>query len=247
MRRAILTDIHGNREALAAVLADCAARALTEFVVLGDLVGYGPDPAWVVERVAAMAEAGATVIRGNHDEAAGASAEAMRPAARAAIDWTRNRIGPAHLHFLGGLPMQVRLGATLCVHASANQPQDWCYINSTAAAAAAIRAAGDARLVLCGHTHVPALYSADPRGMVAPHPVRAGAPVPLIASRRWLAVVGAVGQPRDGNPAAAWAILDEAARTLEFRRTPYDAGATVAKLRAAGLPESLATRLLRGE
>jgi diadenosine tetraphosphatase ApaH/serine/threonine PP2A family protein phosphatase len=246
MRRAVLSDIHGNREALSAVLADCAARGLTDFLVLGDLVGYGPDPAFAVETVAGLAARGAAVVRGNHDEAACARAEGMRPAARVALDWTRERIGPDHLRFLAGLPMQARLGTVLCVHASAHAPQDWCYITSTAAAAASIRA-GEARLVLAGHTHVPALYSADPRGVVQPHPVRAGAPVPLLASRRWLAVVGAVGQPRDGNPAAAWAILDEAAGTLEFRRTPYDAAATVAKLRAAGLPESLATRLLRGE
>ncbi len=134
------------------------------------------------------------------------------------------------------------LGDVLFVHASANDPADWIYVTGESSAMPSFRVS-QARVILVGHRHVPALYSCDAAGRVKAQKVPAGQPAPLIRSRRWLAVVGAVGQPRDGVAQAAYAILDTDTNELTFRRVAYDVQKTVAKLRAEGLPESLAMRL----
>jgi diadenosine tetraphosphatase ApaH/serine/threonine PP2A family protein phosphatase len=246
MRLAILSDIHGNREALSAVLADQAARGCDGMVILGDIVGYGPDPEWCCDRVMALAQAGAVVLKGNHDEAIVIGAAGMNGSARRAIDWTRPRLSPDQVAFLTALPMNAAREGALFVHASAEAPADWIYVTNETTAAGAMQASR-ARVTFCGHVHVPALYSADLRGMVAATRVKFGLPMPLLRSRRWLAVVGSVGQPRDRNPAASYAIYDEESQELTFRRVPYDCGATATKVRAASLPEALALRLLSGD
>ena len=246
MRLAILTDIHGNRAAFAAVLADLEPRAIDRIVLLGDLVGYGPDPEWCVDRAMALVAAGALAVRGNHDHAVGDLTERMGRNARRAMDWTRPRLSDAHKTFLAALPLTAALGDLLFVHASADNPADWVYVTSDLAALGSF-VATRARVIFCGHVHVPALISCDLKGTVREQQIKPGLALPLIRSRRWLAVVGSVGQPRDRNPAAGWAILDATTNELTFRRTPYDCGATAARLRAAGLPEALATRLLTGD
>ena len=277
MRYALISDIHGNREALAAVLEDAAGRGVQRYVVLGDVVGYGPDPAWCISRVREMEAAGAVVIQGNHDAAIAGSARDMNPVARAAIDWTRPRLSPEDRAWLEALPLTVSgivteaasgadtetisgaasgaaseaasgagfAGEMLFTHASAHCPADWIYITSERGAMASFRSA-QARLIFCGHVHVPALYSYDHNGRTHCHQVKPGAPVPLLSSRRWLAVAGSVGQPRDGNAAAGWLLFDSATTELSFRRTPYDVALTAQKIRAAGLPGALAERLSEG-
>lgn len=246
MRLAILTDIHGNRESFAAVLADLEVRGVDRIVMLGDIVGYGADPEWCCETAARLVAEGAICVRGNHDNAAVGAAEAMSGNARRAMDWTRPRLTPTHLAFLSGLPMTAEAEGALFVHGSANEPEAWSYVTSDSRAAPSFRAT-EARVIFCGHVHLPLLTSQDRRGAVHEHPVQAGLPVPLLRSRRWLAVIGSVGQPRDGHPQAAWALYDSRKGELTFRRTAYDVGSAVAKIRAAGLPEELATRLLRGD
>lgn len=244
MRIAVLTDIHANRAALEAVLADAAARGAGRHAVLGDIVGYGPDPEWCTDRVIELAGQGAICLRGNHDSALWQD-ESMNPVARAAIDWTRPRLSGLQRAFLEGLPLTAREGAVLFTHASANAPQDWIYVTGPGSAMPSFRVC-DAGLILCGHVHRPGLYSCDLRGEVRGHEPKVGTPAPLLASRRWLATVGSVGQPRDGVPAAGYAIWDTGRRELAFLRVPYDAAATAARVRAAGLPEALAQRLLKG-
>ncbi len=246
MRLAILSDIHGNREALTAVLADQAARGCEAIVILGDIVGYGPDPEWCVDRVMALAGAGAVVLKGNHDEAVALGSHGMSSNARRALDWTRPRLTAAQAGFLAALPMSVVREGAMFVHASAQAPTDWIYVTNESSAAGCLLASR-ARVTFCGHVHVPSLYSADLRGMVAGTRVKMGLPMPLLRSRRWAAVVGSVGQPRDRNPAASYAIYDEDPGEVTFRRVPYDCGAVAAKVRAAGLPEALALRLLSGD
>jgi diadenosine tetraphosphatase ApaH/serine/threonine PP2A family protein phosphatase len=246
MRLAVLTDIHANREALAAVLADQAARGCDRIAILGDIVGYGPDPGWCVDTVARLVSEGAVCVKGNHDEAAVSAGSAMNPTARKAIDWTRGQLTPGQRDFLAALPMTAEVGDAFLAHASAQSPADWIYITSDLKALGAFHATR-ARLILVGHVHVPLLASADLSGQVREQRVKTGKPVPLIRSRRWLAVVGSVGQPRDRNPAAAYAIYDSAANELTFRKVPYDCVATALKVRAAGLPEALALRLLSGD
>ena len=246
MRLAVLTDIHGNREAFAAVLADLEGRQIDRIALLGDIVGYGPDPDWCCDRAMALVAEGAVAVQGNHDAAIAAMDPAMNANARKVIDWTRPRLSPAQQAFLAGLPLVADLGDLRLVHASAHAPGDWIYVTSDQRARPSFRACA-ARVILCGHVHVPALMSCDMGGQVREQRIPQGSPVPLIRSRRWLAVVGSVGQPRDRVPQAAYAIWDEACNELTFRRVPYDCATTAAKVRAAGLPESLALRLLRGE
>lgn len=246
MRLAILSDIHGNREAFAAVLEDQAARGCDGVVILGDIVGYGPDPEWCCDKAMALAQSGAIVIRGNHDEAVTAGSAGMSTNARIAIDWTRARLSPAQAGFLAALPMRATRDCALFVHASAQAPEDWIYVTNEVAAAGCLRSC-QAQVTFCGHVHVPALFSADLRGQVAATRVRFGLPSPLLRSRRWLAVVGSVGQPRDGCPQASYLIYDEEAAEVTFRRVAYDCGLVATKIRAAGLPEALAQRLICGD
>lgn len=244
MRLAVLSDIHANREAFAAVLEDARARGATGFAILGDIVGYGPDPEWCVDRAMRLVAEGALCLRGNHDSAIDA-AESLNAQARAVIDWTRPRLSDAQRGFLATLPLTERWGEVLLVHAGAQAPRDWVYVTGPGSAAPSFRAC-DARLILCGHVHVPQLYSCDLRGTVRDHPPRIGEGFPLLGSRRWLAVLGAVGQPRDGVPQAGYALLDTDRNELTLRRVAYDAAAVAARLRAEGLPEALAQRLLEG-
>lgn len=246
MRIAVLTDIHANREAFEAVLADVSVHGVDRIALLGDLVGYGGDPVWCCEKAADLVAAGAIAVRGNHDNAAIGEPEAMSRLAQAGIDWTRTQLGAAHLGFLRSLPFIVIEGDLLFTHASANQPEDWNYITSDTKATPSFRATR-ARLILCGHVHVPLLASCDLGGMVREQAFRSGLPIPLLPSRRWLAVVGSVGQPRDGVAQAGWALVDAARSELSFRRTPYDVAGAARKVRDAGLPEELAVRLLVGQ
>ncbi len=242
MRIAVLTDIHANREAFEAVLADLAGRHIARIGVLGDIVGYGPDPAWCVDRVQALVAEGAFCIMGNHDSAIGNMAERLNVTALRAINWTRPLLDAGQKAFLAALPMRYAEGEVLFAHASANDPQDWLYVSDAGSAMPSFRVT-DARVIVVGHRHVTALYSCEIGGRVKAQRVAAGLAVPLIRSRRWLAVAGSVGQPRDGVAQANYAILDLVQNEMTFRRVPYDVQRTVGKLRAAGLPESLAMRL----
>lgn len=243
---AILTDIHANREAFAAVLEDARAHGGEQLVLLGDIVGYGPDPEWCCETAEALVCAGAICVRGNHDNAAVGAPEPMSAIAQQAMDWTKTRLSQDHLAFLRGLPFAADLADARLVHASANEPEAFSYVTSDTRATPSFRAT-KARMIFCGHTHIPLLASLDPSGVVRQQEFKANLPIPLLRSRRWLAVVGAVGQPRDGVAQAGWAMLDTAKNELTFRRTPYDVARTAGKVRAAGLPEALALRLLKGK
>lgn len=245
MRIALLSDIHANREALEATLAHVARQQVGRIAVLGDIVGYGADPAACTEIVMDLAASGALVLKGNHDEAVARDDADMNADALAAMVWTRGVLGDAHRRFLAGLPLAAREGDLLLVHAGARNPGQWPYVMTPRDAELSFGAT-DARLIVCGHTHVPALFSLQPnRTCVGFTPV-AGSPVPLAAHRRWHVVVGSVGQPRDGVAAAAYAVLDLGQGMLEPHRVPYDHPAAAAKIRAAGLPDRLASRLALG-
>lgn len=246
MKLALLADVHANLEALTACLAHAVEQGADQFVFLGDLVGYGADPGPVVDLVAGYREQGAVVIRGNHDHAVVARSETMNPAAERAVEWTRDRLSTAQRAFLEGLPLTERRGDTLFVHASAEAPSQWIYVSDPTRAARSL-AAADATYVYSGHVHEPVLYYAGAGGRPMPFRPTPGVPIPVAPHRRWLAIVGSAGQPRDGNTAACYALVDDAVPSLTFYRVPYDWAAAAAKVRAAGLPESLARRLAHGE
>ena len=242
---AFLADIHGNREALTAVLADARRAGAERYVFLGDLVGYGPDPAWTVECVAEMVAGGALAVKGNHDAAAIEGVDALNPLASKAMQWTRERIETTHRAFLAELPLDLFEDDRLYVHASACDPQDWLYILGPHEAFQSFRATPQ-RLTFCGHTHMPALFNESPSSLPQSYVPTDGQPVPLLAQRRWIAVLGAVGQPRDHNPAACYGLLDTARNRLTYVRVPYDADITARKVLDAGLPKALAIRLTTG-
>lgn len=247
MRIALLSDLHANREATEACLAALARAGCERHVFLGDLVGYGADPGWVVDTVRAHVTTGGLAVQGNHDAAVeDPAASHMHDYARAAIDWTRTRLDNAQRAFLHALPLQLEEDDRLYVHANAWNPGGWGYVGNALAARRSLDATRR-RMTFCGHVHEPALYFdstlAGAASCFTPTP---GVAIPLSNTRRWLAIVGACGQPRDGNPAAACAWLDTASRQLTFLRVPYDHEQAAYKIRAAGLPGVFAQRLLMG-
>jgi diadenosine tetraphosphatase ApaH/serine/threonine PP2A family protein phosphatase len=170
----------------------------------------------------------------------------MNPAAEQAIAWTRSRLSPAHLEFLAGLPLVAREENMLFVHASANAPARWIYVTDPLRAGHSLDAAR-ASYVFSGHVHEPVLYFASPASRPVPFRPVPGVPIPVPPHRRWLAIVGAAGQPRDGNTAACYAMLDTDRPALTFFRVPYEWQAAAEKVRSAGLPSRLARRLAHGE
>jgi diadenosine tetraphosphatase ApaH/serine/threonine PP2A family protein phosphatase len=242
---ALLADIHGNREAMTACLADAERKAAERHVFLGDLVGYGADPGWVVDRAMEYVARGAIAILGNHDAAAAGRQVAMNETAAAAIAWTRGKLDAAQRDFLEKLPLSVEDGDRLYVHASADEPARWHYVLDAQRARKSLEAT-PAQLTFCGHVHSPALYLLSQTGKLFGFMPTAGVAIPLMGNRRFLAVLGAVGQPRDHNPAACYALLDEARSMLTYIRVPYDVASAAQKICDAGLPAVLAARLEQG-
>lgn len=245
MRIAFFTDLHANREALTACLEHAGRGPIDRYAFLGDYVGYGADPVFAVETVMAHAQRGAIAVLGNHDAAALDPDPLMSEAAAAAIEWTRGRLGDAHRAFLRGLPLTREDDGRLYVHASAHEPAAWHYVSDRHAASQCL-AATSAREVFCGHTHFPRLFHQPPTGRTACFLPHSGVDIPLTAGRRWLAVIGSVGQPRDRNPAACYAVLDTGSEALTYVRVPYDIETAARKVKDAGLPHMLSDRLFEG-
>jgi len=239
MRVAVLSDIHANLVALDAVLASIGT--VDAIWHLGDVVGYGPEPDAVVER---LREHGASGVRGNHDLAAigGDEIEWFNPDARRAIEWTQARIAPATRDWLAGLPERSVDGQFTLVHGSPRDPT-WEYITDAAVARANLAALATP-LGLHGHTHVPIVFRED-AGRIETIAPGDGSTLRLDGSRA-LVNPGSVGQPRDGDPAASYLLLDTERNSATWRRVPYAFERTAAAMRAAGLPERLAARLAFG-
>jgi diadenosine tetraphosphatase ApaH/serine/threonine PP2A family protein phosphatase len=242
---ALFADVHANRQAFAACLEAARARGAERLVLLGDFVGYGADPEWTVDTVMRLVEEGAIAVRGNHDHAIGTPSETMNEVARAAIDWTRGRLNAAQRAFLAELPLSREEGDRLYVHSEASDPARWRYVQSTADAARSIVATG-AQVTFCGHIHRPALYSMSVTAKMTNFVPTSGIGVQLLKGRRWLAVLGSVGQPRDGNPAASFATYDTETRELVYCRVGYDIEMAARRIIESGLPRWLAERLAQG-
>ena len=239
MRIAVLSDIHSNLVALDAVLASIGS--VDAIWQLGDIVGYGPEPDGVVER---LVEAGAVGVRGNHDGAAvgGDEAEYFNVDARKAIEWTRRVIHPATADYLAALPLRLLEGDFTLVHGSPRDPT-WEYVTSAPVARANLRAIGT-RYCLHGHTHVPVVFRDDGGSieLIAP---RHGSTLHL-DERRVLLNPGSVGQPRDGDRDASYLVIDSDRDEVTWRRVGYDIAATKAGMRAVDLPPRLIERLDHG-
>jgi len=242
---AVFSDIHGNRQAFEACLKVARAKGAERFILLGDFVGYGADPEWVVDTAMELVAQGAVAVRGNHDEAVSTTTETMNAEAQIAIEWTRGRLDVAQRRFLAELPMLAQDGDRLFVHSEASQPTRWNYVRSTTDAAKSLIAT-PSHVTFCGHIHRPALYSMSVTAKMTSFVPKTDVPVQLLRGRQWLAVLGSVGQPRDGDPAAAFVLFDTDSCQITYCRVPYDIASAANKIRENGLPPWLADRLSQG-
>jgi diadenosine tetraphosphatase ApaH/serine/threonine PP2A family protein phosphatase len=245
MPLALLSDVHANLEALDACLRHARQAGARDYAFLGDLAGYGADPEAVITTVKSYVAEGAVAVQGNHDQAISRSSGYMNETARDAIEWQRQHLSADAKAFLAGLPLCVRRGAICFVHASAAIPEHWDYVDSPSEAERSADAA-TTTYTFSGHVHVQELYFGAARGRMSLFRPIPGTAVPVPHHRRWLALVGSVGQPRDGNPSAAYALFDEAAGRLTFHRVAYDFRAAAQKIRRSGLPPALAYRIEQG-
>jgi len=245
MRIAFLSDVHANREALTACLDHAERTGVERYVFLGDYVGYGADPGFVVDTVSRHVTQGAVALLGNHDAAVLCSTRGMNADAAKAIEWTRSKLDTAQRRFLAGLPLTVEDDNRLYVHANAYAPANWDYVTDVDTASQSL-AATRVHATFCGHVHVPAIYAISASGKITSGDPAERAEIALSHDRRWLAVMGSVGQPRDGNPAACYAVLDDAREVLTYLRVPYDVASAARKIATAGLPIRLAQRLAIG-
>lgn len=245
MLLAVFSDIHGNRQAFEACLKVARARGAERFVLLGDFVGYGADPEWVVDTVMGLVREGATAVRGNHDEAVNTMTETMNAEAQIAIEWTRGRLDVAQRRFLAELPMMVQENERLYVHSEASSPSHWRYVRSTTDAAKSLIST-PSHVTFCGHIHRPALYSMSVTAKMTSFVPKTDVSVQLLRGRQWLAVLGSVGQPRDGDPSAAFVLFDTESCEITYCRAPYDIETAAGRIRENGLPPWLADRLSQG-
>jgi diadenosine tetraphosphatase ApaH/serine/threonine PP2A family protein phosphatase len=250
MRLALLSDIHANIQALDACLEHAQTQQVDRFAFLGDMVGYGADPTAVLDRIMQYTAKGAVALKGNHDEMAISPPADVKTVGESTAHWTHQQLSAAQRDWIEALPLTTQMDTVLLVHASADSPAQWHYVYDSRAANASLDAAAawpGVRYVFGGHVHKQTLYyrgAADGLMMFVP---QAGVPIPVPKRRQWLATVGSVGQPRDGKPAAMYALLDTTRAQLTFHRIAYDHLAAALAIRRAGLPAFFASRLEEGQ
>jgi diadenosine tetraphosphatase ApaH/serine/threonine PP2A family protein phosphatase len=247
-RIGLFADLHSNLEAFEACMERALELGITRMVFLGDIVGYNADPVALVDRIAELVKSGkALAVIGNHDEAVFKDySQKMNASANAAIEWTKTQLSPTHIEFLKTLPLIINEDQMCFVHASAHKPAEWNYITDSMSAWQCVQSSGKA-YTFVGHAHEQALFYQSAVGKLirfAPHP---GEEVPVMSHRQWVGVVGSLGQPRDGNPEACFAIFEPDNAALTFHRVPYDHFKAAEKVRRTGLPEDLANRLITGK
>jgi diadenosine tetraphosphatase ApaH/serine/threonine PP2A family protein phosphatase len=241
MSMVILSDIHSNLESFQAVLKDLSHEQVDQVLFLGDIVGYAADPDQCIEILRGLTP---HIVAGNHDWAAVGLTEIgyFNPMAQAAVEWTAGIITADHASFLKDLPLTGCLPGILLVHATPYQPEAWDYIFSPDDAAQCFRHC-DQKICFTGHSHYPISFAKDQEGNIS---VIRDSTFTLLDSCRYLINVGSVGQPRDGDPRAAYGIYKPEDATFSLKRVPYDIKRTREKIIAAGLPSFLASRLTEG-
>jgi diadenosine tetraphosphatase ApaH/serine/threonine PP2A family protein phosphatase len=244
MRYLVLSDIHGNIEALDAALGAATSLGFDRALVLGDLVGYGADPGSVIDRVRALDPI--ATVRGNHDKAVAGLCDIayFNDLAQQAVRWTRAALSAEHMAYLAALPrgpVDVDDQVAIC-HGSPHDED--AYVFGAHDASCALDACRKP-VCFCGHTHVPCFVSRQ-HGRLLWDELCDGERLTLADGVAYLVNAGSVGQPRDGDPRAAFAIFDTAARLLTFRRVDYPVAAAQNQIIRAGLPVQLALRLAAG-
>lgn len=252
MKYALLSDIHSNLHALDACLAHAHTQGADRIALLGDLVSYGAFPSEVVSRCQALQDEGAIVLRGNHEELVQThNVNTPNPSfGSQTAQWTHDQLSPAQRFWLETRPLTERVEQMFFVHASADAPERWRYVDDERVAGLSLDAAcahPDVRYVFGGHVHHQSLYYRGTGRQLMAFKPTSGVPIPTPKHRQWIATIGSVGQPRDGNPRAMYAVFDSSAAKLTFHRVAYDHRAAARAVREAGLPEFFAQRLETGK
>lgn len=239
MRTAIFGDIHANLEALEAVMADAKLQGVTEFVCLGDVVGYNADPSACLNIIREM---NFVTVKGNHDADASEdhSLDNMNPVAAFALQWTREQLDSDQRLWLKRLRMVRQVSDYTIVHSTLDQPLNWNYVTNRFDAMSNF-SYQFTQLCFHGHTHVPKVYVKTDKVREA-----TADSVKIEPNAKYFINAGSVGQPRDGDPRACYVIYDNESKIIVFRRVEYDMATTQEKILAAGLPEMLAERLAEG-
>ncbi len=239
MKYAILGDIHANLEALNAVLADSKKRGVTHYVCLGDVVGYNASP---VECLQLVRELNCPIVRGNHDHYCGVddTLKGFHPIAADVVGWTRKQLSDEQRAFLRNLQYVTRVETFTVVHSTLDAPEMWGYVFDKLEADASF-AYQNSTVCFYGHTHVPLAFEKTDR-------VRVGlyTKIRISLGRKYFINAGSVGQPRDGDPRAAYVTFDMLKKEIELHRVAYDFRVTQKKIADAGLPDRVATRLAVG-
>ncbi len=241
MRYALISDIHGNLQALEAVLRVLENHQIDQYLCLGDIVGYGANPEECVELVRSLTD---KTVAGNHDYAAVGLTDIsyFNPYAREAVLWTAEHLSEESKQYLRALPLLLKTGPSTLVHSTPQRPELWDYILSPYDALAAF-SYFEGSICFVAHSHRPMMFIQGPRGLQWDFSDR----VQIHSDSRYIINTGSVGQPRDRNPKACFALCDTEASEVRILRAEYDISGAQAAIRAAGLPEILAERLQYGE
>ncbi len=241
MRVAIISDIHGNLEALQTVLDHIKTQNVDEIICLGDVIGYGANPNECAETVRAVCKG---TVAGNHDFAVTDKTDIsyFNPFAKQAVLWTREQLKPENFHFIANLPLHIYEDERIYVHATPSNPAAWGYIMSNLEALKEFSFFAR-KVCFIGHSHYPVVieYKDTRCQFIRPSEVH------FEPEKRYIINVGSVGQPRDGDPRAGYVVYDAATKCVQYHRLDYDMAATQRKIREAGLPEVLAERLALGK
>jgi predicted phosphodiesterase len=245
VRALVVSDLHANAEALRAVMHKVRRKKYDQVICLGDFVGYGAQPNQVLDAMRTF-KSKKLYIRGNHDRVAAGldDAEGFNHAAKYAALWTRERLSPPNRNFLRNLPLgPIFHDGVLMCHGSPHDEDEYVFNEYHAAQVMAVH---EAPIILYGHTHLPVIFSMDDRGRVHGASIRDDITIRLNKKLRYLINPGSVGQPRDRNPEASFAIIDTGKMTVQFFRVAYDVAKTQQSILKAGLPRILADRLAVG-
>ncbi len=245
MRLAVFGDIHGNIEALSAVVDHMAAKNVHRYMCLGDIVGYGASPNQCIDVIRSLPRT--NCVLGNHDAAAvwRYSPYAMTSEAKEVILWTIDRLTEENRDFLQQLPVMTSFGDLCFVHANPYNPEAYRYVINRKYALRSF-ASASRRLTFIGHSHRPVIITRKNFFQVTFDNARGNTNRSVAGKKKRIINCGSVGQPRDGDPRACYCLLDTRQKSIEFHRLEYDINGAVQKIKAAGLPDFLSRRLLRG-
>jgi len=250
MRYGIISDIHGNLEALTSVFADLQGRKYAHLLCLGDVIGYGANPnectRFVMRNCTSHSNKNVPVVTGNHEYAATTGdVSGMNDRAASAALWTKDQLGEGEMKFLIGLPLIMRTDSILLVHGTPFEPDEMYYLESVSMAHSSFESLPeDVKVCFVGHTHCPMVFSRNKSGAVE---VIHRSAIDIEEGSKYIVNVGSVGQPRDSNPDACYALYDDQSGTIEFHRVSYDIATAQRKIISAGLPEILSRRLALGQ